>query len=79
MMAQYEAIISSNGRSKVTVAQVMDHPLVPRIKGSPTLFIVRIPSRKIDGQPMARKACERVVSKVNERLFAKYTTYTHIC
>jgi hypothetical protein len=48
MVTQHGAIISSNGRSKIKVAQITDQFLVPiqrpRIKGLLTLYIVRIPS-----------------------------------
>jgi hypothetical protein len=46
MITQHGAIISSNGRSKIKVAQITDQFLVqrPRIKGLLTLYIVRIPS-----------------------------------
>lgn len=69
MITEHGAIISSNGRSKVTIGRIVDHPLVPEYPETSDQGIAHFihcenPIQDSDGLSMAREACARVMSKV---------------
>lgn len=70
MVTQHGAIISSNGRSKIKVAQITDQFLVPDYPATSDQGIAHFihcenPIRgDADGPSVVREACARIMSKV---------------
>ncbi|KAN0068227.1 hypothetical protein V8E54_013797 [Elaphomyces granulatus] len=78
MITQHGAIISSNGRSKIKVAQITDQFLVqrPRIKGLLTLYIIQF-SMHYENSPNTTKL--KILSKPDDNDGGKAYHQSFIC
>lgn len=78
MFTQFGAIISSNGRSKISVSEIMDHSTMPEYPATSANGIAHFihSANPIDGDemPALREACTREMSKVCTT-YAKHMQY----